>query len=58
MSKIKKLFCPECKGRLIDSNSSTKSVVLPEDKIPQNWHPDYFLKCWKCGKQIGIKKVS
>ena len=52
------LYCPECGSRLIDSNFSTESEMKSEEKIPLNWHPDYFQKCWKCGKQIGIKKVS
>lgn len=54
----KRLFCPECGSRLLDSNLSTVSEMNAEDKIPKDWIPDYFQKCWKCGKQIGIKKVS
>ena len=52
------LHCPECGSRLIDSSPSTMSELKSEEKIPTNWNPDYYQKCWKCGKQIGIKKVS
>ena len=52
------LYCPECGSRLIDSSPSTMSELKSEEKIPTNWKPDYYQKRWKCGKQIGIKKVS
>ena len=52
------LYCPECGSCLIDSSPSTMSELKSEEKIPTNWKPDYYQKCWKCGKQIGIKKVS
>lgn len=54
----KKLVCPECGfGRLIDADVETKSELREESKIETGWHPDYFAKCSKCGKQIAIKKV-
>ena len=56
--KKKILCCPECGSRLIDSSPSTESELKAEEKIPTNWFPDYYQKCWKCGKQIGIKKVG
>lgn len=52
------LQCPECGSRLIDSNPATISELKAEEKTPPDWHPDYVQKCWKCGKRIGIKKVS
>lgn len=56
--KKKILYCPVCDSRLIDSNSSTISEMIAEEKMPLDWFPDYFQKCWKCGKQIGIKKID
>lgn len=59
MYKKKQLQCPVCGfPRLIDSEAGTESEVVPEDKIQEGWHPDYFQKCHKCGNQIGIRKVS
>ena len=52
------LYCPECGRRLIDSSASIRSELKSEEKIPAGWVPDYFQKCWKCGKQIGLKKIS
>ena len=55
----KKLICPECGfGRLIDADKDTKSELREESKIEAGWHPDYFAKCSKCGKQIAIRKVG
>jgi len=54
----KTLFCPECGRRLIDSNETTISELRSKKKIPVGWNADYFQKCWKCGEEIGIKKVS
>ena len=55
----KSLECPACRfARLIDSVVGIKSETFPEDKMPNGWYPDYFQKCGKCGKQIGIRKVS
>lgn len=57
--KKKKLICPECGfGRLIDSEKDTKSELREESKIEAGWHPDYFAKCSKCGKQIAIRKIG
>ncbi len=57
--KKKKLICPECGfGRLIDSEEDTKSELREESKIEAGWHPDYFAKCSKCGKQIAIRKIG
>ena len=54
----KTLFCPECGRRLIDSNETTISELRSKKKIPVGWNADYFQKCWKCGEEIGIRKVS
>ena len=45
-------------GRLIDSEEDTKSELREESKIEAGWHPDYFAKCSKCGKQIAIRKIG
>ncbi len=58
MSK-KKLVCPVCgAGRLMDADASVKSELCEETKMRPSWHADYFAKCYKCGKTIGIRKVS
>lgn len=55
----KRLVCPVCGfGRLVDAEEHTKSELREESKITQGWTPDYYAKCRKCGKQIGIRKVS
>lgn len=57
--KKKRLICPECGfGRLIDAGEDTKSELREESKIEEGWHPDYFAKCSKCGKQIAIRKIG
>lgn len=57
--KKKQLKCPMCGcSRLIDSRANIESEVVPVEKMRAGWLPDYYLKCHKCGNQIGIKKVS
>lgn len=58
MKKVK-LMCPVCGfGRLVDADERTKSELCEESKIKPGWRADYFAKCKKCGKQIGIRKVG
>lgn len=55
----KKLVCPACGfGRLMDADEKTESELCVESEIKAGWKPDYFAKCKRCGKQIGIKKVG
>ncbi len=57
--KKKQLKCPACGcPRLIDSGVDIESEVIAVEKMRAGWLPDYYQKCHKCGKQIGIKKVS
>lgn len=57
----KKLLCPQCGGRLIDAESTieseTKAIDFRYDNSMGKWIPDYYLKCWKCKANIGIRKV-
>lgn len=55
----KQLACPVCGfKRLVDADQNTKSELCEESQIKPGWRPDYYAKCKKCGKQIGIKKVG
>lgn len=55
----KRLVCPECGfKRLVDADEFTQSELCEESKIQPGWRVDYYAKCKKCGKQIGIKKVG
>ena len=55
----KSLSCPVCGNRrLIDAPIFTESEMVPEDKIPIGWLPDYYQKCRRCKSEIGIRKVS
>lgn len=55
----KQLVCPVCGfKRLVDADQNTKSELCEESQIKPGWRPDYYAKCKKCGKQIGIKKVG
>jgi DNA-directed RNA polymerase subunit RPC12/RpoP len=53
---LKQLKCPKCGSRIIDSSKTITTEIreLPPEK---DWKPDYFLKCWKCGSENGIKKT-
>ena len=56
------LPCPCCGKRLTDTEDNVNSKVIPtkvlsRDKV-KNWIPDYYMKCWNCGNDIAIKKVS
>ncbi|MDE6210168.1 MAG: hypothetical protein K2M73_10925 [Lachnospiraceae bacterium] len=57
----KKLLCPQCGGRLIDTEgtvkSETRAIDFRYDNSMGKWIPDYYLKCWKCKANIGIRKV-
>lgn len=55
----KQLACPVCGfKRLVDADISTKSELREESTIKPGWKADYFAKCKRCGKQIGIKKIG
>lgn len=59
MFRKKKLSCSVCGfNRLIDADADNLSELMPEDKMPKDWHPDYFQKCPHCKNQIGIRKVG
>ena len=55
----KQLACPVCGfKRLVDADINTKSELREESMMEPGWKADYFAKCRKCGKQIGIKKIE
>ncbi len=55
----KQLACPNCGfKRLVDADENTKSELYEESQMRSGWRADYYAKCKKCGKQIGIKKIG
>ena len=52
----KKVRCPKCGRRLLDSNICTQSKIYLLE-VSKQIGIDYFTKCSKCHTEIGIKKV-
>lgn len=55
--------CPHCGSRLLDADKGVQTitkVINPYDPgpPPNRWVPDYYIKCWRCKKKIGLKKVN
>ena len=51
-----KLPCPVCGGRVIDGRRGIKSKLYNME-CADELEIDFFSKCSKCGKDIGIKKI-
>ena len=58
--KVKSIKCPACGSRLIDASEEAAVLtvaVVAEDVVtygsPQS---DYYQKCHKCGKIIGLRR--
>lgn len=50
------LKCPCCENRrLLDVRAVTKTETAIADEKHEKF--DYYIKCWKCGKEIGIRKI-
>lgn len=57
--KRKSLICPVCRfPRLIDVADDNLSECRVESKVTADWKPDYYQKCYRCHKQIAIRKIS
>ena len=56
----KKIECPVCGSRLMDKNEEVITEEKEMNMVETNtsWNPDFYQKCWKCGRNIGIRKVS
>lgn len=55
--KKKKIKCPCCGSRLMDSNEQI--ITVAEEAAPYGEEEaDYFIKCKTCKKEIGIKKIT
>ena len=55
--KAKPIECPCCGNeRLIDAGVHTNT----EAKIADEYHceADFYIKCWKCKREIGLKKKT
>ncbi len=53
----KRLQCPKCKSRFIDSSLSTVSqirILAPNTESSA----DYYMKCDICGSELAIKKLG
>lgn len=53
----KQIKCPICNRRLIDAEESVESEVRVFNPA-ETWKADYYLKCWKCKSNIGLKKTK
>ncbi len=53
----KQLGCPLCGSRIIDADEKVKSEVRAY-KQAKKWKADYYMKCWKCKSNIGLKKLN
>ena len=55
MKQTKKVFCPECHGRICDVVVS-EQVCRHKYRVVFDEHSDYLIaiKCHKCGKVIGL----
>lgn len=57
-AKTKILRCPVCGARLIDSAKNIMTELIPQEDAENEKMSDYYQKCNKCKRLIGIKKVS
>ncbi|MDD3262116.1 MAG: hypothetical protein PHU79_09485 [Oscillospiraceae bacterium] len=53
----KRIQCPKCKCRIIDTSLSTVAEirVLSENSEAK---ADFYVKCYNCNTELGIKKLS
>lgn len=50
-----KVKCPCCNSRVIDTDENTTVIV----KVIENFNKcDFYVKCPKCKKEIGINKIK
>ena len=54
--KKKKIKCPCCGSRIMDSNEQVNTIALQAEHTKEE-EADYFIKCKVCKKEIGIIKV-
>lgn len=54
----KKLMCPICGARIVDASEYTISELRVVEEKELKWVADYYQKCKKCKKEIGIKKLN
>ena len=50
------LNCPCCNVRIIDSNQYTNSKLY-DMEVSEEISVDYYAKCKRCKKEIGIQKT-
>ena len=53
----KPIKCPVCCKRLMDTKKGIDAYVLPIE-IDEDETAEFFTKCKRCGRVIGIRKIS
>lgn len=53
----KQLKCPCCGARLLDEAEHSKSEVRVANS-KSDWKADYYTKCRRCKKEIGLRKLN
>ena len=54
--KRRRLKCPCCAGRIMDSSDKTNSQLYDMEVVEES-AVDYVVKCNQCKREIGIRKV-
>ena len=50
------IVCPTCGGRICDADSRVAlRTKITNKKINMKYPADYYIKCWKCKRTIGLK---
>lgn len=55
--KRKRIQCPKCRSRIIDSSLSTVAEirVLSENSRQK---ADFYIKCYNCNSELAIRKLG
>lgn len=53
----KEIKCPCCGYRLIDADRKIITEACAVDQV-NKMEADYYVKCKKCKKEIGIRKIK
>lgn len=54
------VICPACeKARIADRDEDVKNIAVPSKDLGNyNWKPDCYIKCWRCKREIALKRVG
>jgi len=53
--RVEVVRCPCCGGRILDVPYGA-TVTFSETAPPEP--PDYYIKCWRCKRRLGIMKTK